>query len=93
MARSHTSVAAPAAAIHVKVYAPFKVYYDGVASSVSAENDTGPFDVLARHKNFITLLRPCNIVVRTPGHPDFSLAVTRGVMHVKANQATVFLDV
>lgn len=93
MPHKHGQTAAPSTTIHVKVYAPFKIYYDGPAASISAENETGPFDVLAQHKNFITLLKPCTIVVRTPGRPDFSLAVTRGVMHVKSDRATVFLDV
>ncbi|HET9850007.1 MAG TPA: F0F1 ATP synthase subunit epsilon [Candidatus Saccharimonadales bacterium] len=79
--------------MHVKVYAPFKVYYDGEANSVSAKNRTGDFDVLAHHKNFMTLLTPCNIVVRNSGKPDFTLPIARGIMHVKADQTTVFLDV
>ena len=79
--------------INVKVYAPFRTYFEGQASSVSAVNLTGPFDVLARHKNFITLLSPCTLTVRIPQRPDFTLKISRGVMHVKANQATVFLDV
>lgn len=79
--------------MHVKVHSPFKVYYDDEAVSLTAANLTGPFDVLPRHKNFMTLVSPCNLVVRAPGKPDFSLPVTRGVMHVKANQVIVFLDV
>ncbi len=82
-----------ATSMHVKVHSPFKVYYDDDAVSLTAVNLTGPFDILPRHKNFMTLISPCNLVVRAPGKPDFSLPVTRGVMHVKANQVTVFLDV
>lgn len=79
--------------MHVKVYAPFRTYFDGEAYSLSAVNATGPFDILPHHKNFMSLLTPCTINVRVPGKPDFSLKVTRGVMHVKTDQATVFLDV
>ena len=79
--------------MHVKVYAPFKVYYDAEAYSVSARNRTGDFDVLPHHKNFMTLLIPCNVVVRSPGKPDFKLPISRGIMHVKADKTTVFLDV
>ncbi|HVO86266.1 MAG TPA: hypothetical protein VMT23_00845 [Candidatus Binatia bacterium] len=79
--------------MQVKVYAPFKVYFDGPATSVSAKNRTGNFDVLAHHKNFMTLLIPCNIVVRALGKPDYVLPIARGVMHVKADKTTVFLDV
>jgi hypothetical protein len=34
--------------MHVKVYSPFKDYYDGQAFSISAENATGPFDILPK---------------------------------------------
>jgi F0F1-type ATP synthase epsilon subunit len=79
--------------MHVKVYAPFRTYFDGKAESLSAENMTGPFDILPKHKNFMSLLVPCTVIVRAPGQPEFKLKVTRGVMHVKSDQVTVFLDV
>lgn len=78
--------------MHIKVYAPFKVYFDGEAQSVSAANDTGPFDILAGHHNFMTLLSACEIVVRTD-HGEEKVSITRGIMHVKADQVVVFLDV
>jgi F0F1-type ATP synthase epsilon subunit len=86
-------MAGPLQTMHVKVYAPFKVYYDGAANSISASNKTGDFDILPRHKNFMTLLTPCNVVVRMEGKPNFVLPIFRGIMHVKADQTTVFLDV
>jgi F0F1-type ATP synthase epsilon subunit len=78
--------------MHVKVYAPFKVYFDGEAASISAANTTGPFDILPRHHNFMTLLSPCDIIVRGD-HGEEKIAITRGIMHVKADQVVVFLDV
>lgn len=78
--------------IHVKVYSPFKVYFDGMAKSISAVNDTGPFDILPMHHNFMTLLNPCDLVIRTL-RDEKRIRITRGIMHVKANQVTVFLDV
>lgn len=79
--------------LQVKIYSPFKVYYEGPANSLSAVNQTGPFDILPQHKNFMSLLVPCNIVVRRPPNPDVVLPIERGVLHVKANKVTVFLDV
>jgi F0F1-type ATP synthase epsilon subunit len=79
--------------MHVKVYSPFKTYIDDTSASLSAVNKTGPFDILPKHKNFMTLLIPCTLTVRAPNKPDFTLAITRAVMHVKANEVTVFLDV
>lgn len=78
--------------IHIKVYSPFKVYFDDVAKSISAVNDTGPFDILPMHHNFMTLLNPCDLVIRTL-RDEKRIRITRGIMHVKANQVTVFLDV
>jgi F0F1-type ATP synthase epsilon subunit len=86
-------MAGPAPTMHVKIYAPFKTYFDADATSISAINRTGQFDVLAHHKNFMTLLIPCNIVVRTDGKPNFTMPIQRGIMHVKADRTTVFLDV
>lgn len=78
--------------MHVKVYAPFKVYFDGIAESISAANDTGPFDILPKHHNFMTLLSECEIIVRAAGREE-KIEITRGIMHVKADKVIVFLDV
>lgn len=78
--------------MHVKVYSPFRVYFDGLALSISAKNDTGPFDILPRHHNFMTLLSPCDVTIRTDRGEE-KLSIQRGVMHVKADQVIVFLDV
>jgi hypothetical protein len=80
-------------AMRVKVYSPFRDYYDGQALSISAANDTGPFDVLPRHHNFISLLSPCELVVRTIDNDERKIRISSGLMHVKANRTTVFLDI
>jgi F0F1-type ATP synthase epsilon subunit len=80
--------------MRLKVYSPQKVYYDEAATSVSAANATGPFDVLPGHHNFITLLNPCIIDIRRPGKlAPQHIKISGGVMHVKANYTIVFLDV
>lgn len=82
----------PEGQMHVKVYAPFKVYFDGNATSISAVNDTGPFDILTKHHNFMTLLNPGDIIVRGDKGEE-KVAIQRGIMHVKADEVIVFLDV
>ena len=79
--------------LKVKVYSPFHTYSDGPADSISAENDTGPFDVLVNHKNFLTLLNPCDVTVRREGQDDEVISIARGLMHVHQNQVIIFLDV
>lgn len=81
-----------APSLHVKVYSPFKVYFDDTADSISADNDTGPFDVLPQHHRFMTLLNPCDIVIRVK-EKEQKIRITRGIMHVREDKVTVFLDV
>lgn len=77
----------------VKVYAPFKTYFEGKAFSISAESATGPFDILPHHHNFITLLIPCDITVRPTNAPEQRIRISGGIMHVKRDRVIVFLDV
>ncbi len=80
---------------HLKIYAPFNVYFDGEVKSVSAVNSTGPFDVLANHHNFLTLLSPCNITIRKDeDHAvPIMIKISKGIMQIKKNDVVVFLDV
>ena len=78
--------------IHIKVYSPFKTYFDENAYSISAVNGTGPFDILPRHHNFITLLNPCELAIDHERGP-VRIRIARGIMHVKSDKVVVFLDV
>lgn len=79
--------------MRVKVHSPFRDYYDSQAFSISAENATGPFDILPKHHNFISLLSPCELMIRTVDKGDERIKISGGIMHVKADQVIVFLDV
>ena len=79
--------------MHIKVYAPYKVYFDEDAKSISGANATGPFDILSRHHNFITLLSPCELAIQKLDGSQQLIRISRGIMHVKADQVIVFLDV
>jgi F0F1-type ATP synthase epsilon subunit len=76
----------------VKVYAPFKVYFEGKAVSITAVNETGPFDVLPHHHNFLCMLVPCELIIQTPFDTQ-KVKISRALMHVKAEKVTVFVDV
>lgn len=80
-------------ALHIKVYSPFQTYYNDEAQSISAENKTGPFDILAQHRNFITLLVPCELDIKSSKGGDKKIKINRAVMHVRRNEVTIFLDV
>lgn len=89
---ANEEVEVPEGKMHVKVYAPFKTYFNGIADSISASNETGPFDILPKHHNFMTLLNAGDIVVRSDQGEE-KIAIARGIMHVKADRVIVFLDV
>ena len=78
--------------MHIKVYSPYKVYFDDDGESISAVNATGPFDILPQHHRFMTLLSPCEMVVRTKQRQE-KIRISGGLMHVKSDQVTVFLDI
>jgi len=79
--------------MHIKVYAPFKTYFEGSAFSISAESATGPFDILPHHHNFITLLLASDIIVRPTSGEEQKIRISGGIMHVKHDRVIVFLDV
>ena len=76
----------------VKVYAPFQVYFEGEAESLTAENETGPFDILPKHHNFLCMLVPCELLIKTP-FDEQKVKISRALMHVRAEKVTVFVDV
>jgi hypothetical protein len=76
----------------IKIYAPFKIYYEGEGYSISAINETGPFDILPHHHNFLCMLLPCDVLIKTPYETKI-VRVSRALMHVKTNKVTVFVDV
>ena len=78
--------------LHVRVLSPTQTLYDGPALSVSANNKVGPFDILADHANFFSLLTDGDIAINT-GYQTLSLPIQHGIVKVKNNQITLFIDI
>ncbi len=78
--------------MHVRIASPFKTFYDDEAYSISGVNGSGPFDILPKHHNFISLLSEGELVVRHYREP-IKVRISGGVMHVKSDQIVVFLNV
>jgi F0F1-type ATP synthase epsilon subunit len=76
--------------LHVKVISPAQTYYDGPASSVSAVNKVGPFDILADHANFFSLLSEGDIVVGM-GSQNMRFPTTHGIVRATNNNITLFI--
>lgn len=84
---------AQATKLHIKIHSPFRNYFDGYGSSISATNDTGPFDILPNHHRFMTILNEGEVVVRDEAGEQQIYKIERGIMHVRDNYVVVFLDV
>jgi F0F1-type ATP synthase epsilon subunit len=80
--------------MRIKVYSPFKTYFEDDGYSISGVNATGPFDILPHHHNFMTLLSACELTIQTIRQPSMQkIRISGGLMHVKADRVTVFLDI
>lgn len=79
--------------IRLVVQAPFKTYFDDRVFSVSAVNSTGPFDILPEHHNFISILKGGQLQIDGVSSGHQKIIIGGGLMHVKADRITVFLDV
>ena len=78
--------------MQVKVYAPFKIYYEGQAYSITAVNESGPFDILPKHHNFLCMLVPCDLIIDTPTIKQ-TVKIARALMHVTGDKVTIYVDV
>lgn len=76
--------------LSVKVLSPTQILYDGPASSVSANNRLGPFDILPEHANFFSLLTRGNILVNTDVKV-FTFPAQHGIIKVSSNKVVLFI--
>lgn len=68
-----------------------KEYYRGQATTLTSINDTGEFDVLPYHANFITLIR--NYIILNERRSDEQrIEIDTGVLSVQDNEVKVYLD-
>lgn len=77
----------------VKIYTPFHTFFEGDAMSLTAVNESGEFDILPGHHNFITMLLACDVrLAIADGDPEI-IPIVRGLLHVKQDKVIIFLDV
>lgn len=50
--------------LHVRIISPQQLILDTEALSVSSKNLQGPFDILAKHANFLTVVENTPITIR-----------------------------
>lgn len=65
--------------------------FKGFAKSVSSTDESGPFDILPGHENFVTVFSKKIEIVPTEGD-RLSFEAKTGVLEVSSNVVRVFLD-
>jgi F0F1-type ATP synthase epsilon subunit len=76
----------------VKILSPYETYFSGEAVSLSATNPSGPFDILAGHANFFSLVDGGNVVVNT-GFQQLEFPISRGIIRVNGAGVTLFANI
>jgi F0F1-type ATP synthase epsilon subunit len=77
--------------IHVTVRNRTQVLFDEEAKSVSSKNDTGVFDILPEHSNFISLITSPLIIRKLDGTKK-EVTFQNGIIKVRENKVNCYID-
>jgi F0F1-type ATP synthase epsilon subunit len=78
--------------IKVKISTPTDVLWEGEAESVSSINSQGPFDILPKHANFVTLVQGEPISVRSDQR-ERQYSFKNAVIHTDKDSVRIYGDV
>lgn len=74
--------------------APFHVYYEGEAVSLSAFNRIGPFDILPGHADFFSMLSPCEVTIDNGVDPEpVTFEIRNGILTVRDDEVMLFANI
>jgi F0F1-type ATP synthase epsilon subunit len=80
------------AQLNVKARAPFNVYYEGLAKSVSASNSVGKFDILPGHADFFSVMTPGEVIIETDKEPVV-FNIGNGIITVRGDEVLLFVNI
>lgn len=78
--------------LNVVARAPFVVYYEGPAESVSATNQIGPFDVLPGHADFFSVIEPGEVTIDTGAEEPIVFTANAGIITARSNEVHLFVN-
>lgn len=77
--------------IHVIVRNRMKILFDDDVKSLTSKNDSGVFDILPEHSNFITLITS-PLIMRKPDGQKQEITFTSGLLIVKDDAVHCYVD-
>lgn len=79
--------------IHVRISRATEIVWEGDASTVTASNTEGPFDILPLHGHFISILDGKPIVVIGADGERHEFVFDKSVMHVKDDAVCIYANI
>lgn len=76
----------------LEVISPESTIFKGGVKAVSSINETGPFDLLPFHANFVTVIKQRLVIEPSRGRSQ-EIKVSRGVLYCYNNNVTVYLGI
>jgi F0F1-type ATP synthase epsilon subunit len=81
------------AQLSVIARAPFNVYYEGQADTVSATNKVGRFDILPGHADFFSVLSADEVTIEPGGNAEpVTFSISNGIITVRDNEVLLFVN-
>lgn len=77
--------------MHVIARAPFELYFDDEAVSVSAKNRLGKFDILPGHADFFSLLDKGDVRIET-AKKRLTIPIHNGIITVRGGEVALFVN-
>lgn len=78
--------------LNVIARSPFKIYYEGLATTVTATNKVGVFDILPGHADFFSILNPGEVLIETNSNP-VNFSISSGIITVRDNEVMLFVNI
>lgn len=78
---------------NVRIISPKQVIFQGFASSVSSKNSAGPFDILAEHANFITVIENHPIIIRPVGKKPVVFTFPLAIIYTSQNTVNIYTQI
>lgn len=68
-----------------------KILYSGQVYAVTAINDKGPFDVLAQHESFISLIKD-KVIIHTTPKVKQEIQIENGIIRVYKDKVYIYVN-
>lgn len=69
-----------------------EIQFDDIVHAITSVNETGIFDILPNHANFISIVKD-TIVIHKKDNKKEEIKITRGIVRVSENKVNIYLGV